>query len=46
MKGEGRTNTWSLEILAQDFMKPDTFQILVVNRSEYSIGGRSMNVTL
>jgi hypothetical protein len=45
MKGEGRTNTWSLEILAQDFMKPDTFQILVVNRSGYSIGGRSMNVT-
>jgi hypothetical protein len=45
MKGEGRTNTWSLEISAHDFMKPDTFQILVVNRSGYSIGGRTMNVT-
>jgi len=45
MKGEGGVNTWSLEIPSQNFMKPDTFQILVVNQSGYSIGGRSMNVT-
>jgi hypothetical protein len=44
-KGEGVINTWSLNIPAQNFMKPDTFQILVVNQSGYSIGGRSMNVT-
>ena len=45
MKGEGGINTWSLEIPSQNFMKPDTFQILVVNQSGYSIGGRDMNVT-
>jgi len=44
-KGEGGVNTWSLQIPSQNFMKPDTFQILVVNQSGYSIGGRSMNVT-
>ena len=44
-KGEGGINTWSLQIPSQNFMKPDTFQILVVNQSGYSIGGRSMNVT-
>lgn len=43
--GKGGVNTWSLQIPSQNFMKPDTFQILVVNQSGYSIGGRSMNVT-
>ena len=44
-KGKGGVNAWSLEIPSQNFMKPDIFQILVVNQSGYSIGGRSMNVT-
>jgi hypothetical protein len=44
-KGAGGVNTWSLETPSENFMKPDTFQILVVNQSGYSIGGRSMNVT-
>jgi hypothetical protein len=43
-KGKDSVNTWSLEIPSQNFMKPDIFQILVVNQSGYSIGGRSMNV--
>jgi hypothetical protein len=44
-KGEGGINGWSVEIPSQDFMKPDIFQILVVNQSGYSIGGRFVNVT-
>lgn len=44
-KGEGGVNVWSVEIPSQNFMKPDIFQILVVNQSYYSIGGTSMNVT-
>jgi hypothetical protein len=45
-KGEDSVNTWSLEVPSQNFMKPDIFQILVVNQSGYSIGGRLMNVIL
>jgi len=43
--GNDGVHEWDLEIPLQNFMIPDTFQILVVNQSGYSIGGRSMNVT-
>jgi hypothetical protein len=44
-KGEPGVSRWSLEVPLQNFMNPDTFQILVVNQSGYSIGGSSVNVT-
>jgi hypothetical protein len=45
VNGEGGINGWSVEIPRGNFMKPDIFQILVVNQSGYSIGGSSVNVT-